>query len=314
MKLSFRQISLLISLLSLSLSALHAQPAATAPAPAAAAKPKPADQYFDSNGVKIHYIVEGEGEPVLLIHGFSASIPTQWGMPGIIRNLSQKYKVIALDNRGHGMSEKPHDPALYGDEMVMDAVRLLDHLKIEKAHVVGYSMGGFITMRLIVKHPERLLSASPCGAGWGQKDNPRMGSLLELADSLEQGKGFAPLFNTLTPEGQPKMSEQQLANMNRMMTSMNDVNALAACVRGMLRDLYQTEEQLRANKVPTLAIIGGKDPIKQNLDPMVGIMSNLEVIVLEDADHMSAFNKPEFVQGLLDFLAKQSPTASSAGE
>lgn len=314
MKLFHRWIGILAALMLVASARLYAQTAATAPAPAATAKSKSASQYFDSNGVKIHYIVEGEGEPVLLIHGFSASIPTQWGMPGIIRKLSENYKVIALDNRGHGMSDKPHDPALYGDEMVEDAVRLLDHLKIKKAHVAGYSMGGFITMRLIVKHPDRLLSAAPCGAGWGQKDNPRMSSLVELADSLEQGKGFAPLFNALTPEGQPKPTEERMASMNKMMTSMNDVQALAACIRGMLRDLYQTEEQLRANKVPTLAIIGGLDPIKQNLDPMVGVMSNLEVLVLENEDHMTAFGDPAFADGLMAFLDKHSTATGAAGQ
>lgn len=302
-----------IALADLGAQATAAPGKSAAPAGGAGAAPaKTQDQFFDSNGVKIHYIVEGEGEPVLLIHGFSASIPTQWGMPGIIRTLSQKYKVIAYDNRGHGMSDKPHDPALYGNEMVMDAVRMLDHLKIEKAHVVGYSMGGFITMRLLVTHPERLLSAAPCGAGWGQKDSPRLSSMNELADSLEQGKGFAPLFNALTPVGQPKPSEERLANMNRMMTSMNDVQALAACIRGMLRDMYETEAELRANKVPTLAIIGEIDPIKANLDPMVGVMTNLDVQVIPGADHMTAFGKAEFVQGLMAHIEKNSAKTAAA--
>src|SRR5580704_16817637 len=94
------------------------------------------DRFFDSNGVKIHYAVEGKGEPVLLIHGFSANAQMNWGNQGIISALAKDYRVIALDNRGHGKSDKPHDPKSYGQEMVEDAVRLLDHLKIEKAHVV----------------------------------------------------------------------------------------------------------------------------------------------------------------------------------
>ena len=90
------------------------------------------DQYFDSNGVKIHYVVEGAGEPVVLVHGFTANIQLQWGMPGIITKLAKDYQVIALDNRGHGKSDKPHDPEKYGPEMINDVIRLMDHLNIKK--------------------------------------------------------------------------------------------------------------------------------------------------------------------------------------
>ncbi len=119
---------------------------------------------FDSNGVKIRYLVEGEGEPVLLIHGFVVNKELQWGLPGTIKALAKDHRVIALDNRGHGKSGKPTDPKKYGMEMVEDAVRLLDHLKIKKAHVVGYSMGAVITAKLMVTHPDRLLSATLGGA------------------------------------------------------------------------------------------------------------------------------------------------------
>jgi pimeloyl-ACP methyl ester carboxylesterase len=89
------------------------------------------DRFFESNGVKIRYTVTGQGEPVVLIHGFTANIETQWALPGVIKALAADYQVIALDNRGHGKSDKPHDAKKYGAEMVEDAVRLLDHLKIK---------------------------------------------------------------------------------------------------------------------------------------------------------------------------------------
>ncbi|MFO0947208.1 MAG: alpha/beta fold hydrolase [Planctomycetota bacterium] len=81
-------------------------------------------------------------EPVLLIHGFSASILMQWGVPGILDRLASNHQVIAFDCRGHGKSDKPHDPSMYGANLAEDAIRLLDHLGVKKAHVVGYSMGG----------------------------------------------------------------------------------------------------------------------------------------------------------------------------
>ncbi len=127
--------------------------------------------FFDSKGVRIHYLDEGEGDPVLLIHGFTASATLNWGIPGILKNLAADHRVIALDNRGHGSSDKPQKMEDYGAEMVEDAVRLLDHLEIESAHVVGYSMGGMIALKMSVPHPERMRSAVIGGMGWTRLDD-----------------------------------------------------------------------------------------------------------------------------------------------
>src|SRR5262249_47009052 len=102
------------------------------------------DEKFDARGVKLHYLVVGKGEPVLLIHGFTSSVALNWQLPGIINLLSKNYQVIALDMPGHGLSDKPTDRDAYGLQLVEDVIRLLDHLKVKKAHIVGYSMGGMI--------------------------------------------------------------------------------------------------------------------------------------------------------------------------
>ena len=86
---------------------------------------------FDSDGTEIYYTVQGEGTPIVLIHGFSASAATNFGAPGIIKGLASDFKVIALDCRGHGKSGKPHDPKKYGVQMIEDVINLLDHLEIE---------------------------------------------------------------------------------------------------------------------------------------------------------------------------------------
>lgn len=261
------------------------------------------DRYFNSNGTKIHYTVQGEGEPVILVHGFTADIERQWGLPGIIRNLTPDYQVIALDNRGHGKSDKPHGKEHYGVEMVKDVVRLMDHMEIEKAHVVGYSMGGFMTMYLLTHYPDRLLSATPAGAGWLVSGDPNASMMTELAESLESGKGFGPLVRALTPAGEPEPTKEMIAGFNALLSATNDVIALAAVIRGM-SELEVTAEQLKANKVPTLALIGEVDPLKTAVDAMEAVMSNLEVIVIEGANHMTAFTKPTFVEGLKAHLAK----------
>src|SRR5262249_13806628 len=108
----------------------------------------PRPQTFDSKGVAIQYTVEGKGEPVVLIHGLYASAQINWRAPGVIRLLATNHLVIAMDVRGHAGSGKPEQENAYGVEMAEDVIRLLDHLKIEKAHLVGYSMGGMIAIKI----------------------------------------------------------------------------------------------------------------------------------------------------------------------
>jgi pimeloyl-ACP methyl ester carboxylesterase len=261
------------------------------------------DKYFDSNGVKIRYAVEGKGEPVLLIHGFTANIELQWTIPGVTRALAKKYQVIAFDNRGHGKSGKPHDVEKYGMEMVEDAVRLLDHLKIEKAHVVGYSMGAMLTSKLMVAHPERLLSATLGGAG-ALREGMNVPLFDVLAESLEQGKGVGPLIVALTPPNGPKLSAERLKLMNAFVSLTNDSKALAAVVRSW-KHLAVSDAKLKANRVPVLAIVGVQDPLKKNLDDLKGVLGNLErMVVIPRADHISAPAEPEFVRSLQRFLDK----------
>lgn len=290
-------------------AAALAQPAATAPATAETPKPKSltgkADHFFDSDGVKIHYVERGEGPPVILVHGFTANIDLNWRMPGIYDALASDYRVIALDNRGHGLSDKPHDPDQYGEKMCEDVVRLMDHLKIDKAHVIGYSMGGFITAKLLTLHPDRVASAVLGGAGWSRPGDELNGFLDTLAKSLEEGKGIAPLIAHLTPAGQAPPTEEQINTINAMILLGNDPKALAAVARGM-KNLAVSEEQLKANKVPTLAVIGELDPLKAGVDALEGVMSDVSVVVLPGDDHMTAVRDPKFVEALKGFLAKQT--------
>ncbi len=270
------------------------------------------DQSFDSNGVKIHYTIQGEGEPVVLIHGFTANAIVQWGVPGVISKLSKDYQVIALDNRGHGKSDKPHDPKQYGPEMALDAIRLLDHLKIERAHLVGYSMGGFITNYLVATHPQRILSATLGGAGWSKPgDTSRQEVMTALAESLDDGKGIGPLIVALTPADRPKPSDEQIETINTLIMAANDQKALAACIRGMA-GMTVSEAKLRANKVPTLALIGELDPLKVGVDELQDVMSDLKVEVIEGADHMTAFRSPKFIVDLSGFLAANAKTKAAA--
>ena len=259
------------------------------------------EEYFSSNGVKLHYAVAGRGEPVVLIHGFAINHHLQWVGPGIVKDLARDFQVITFDNRGHGRSDKPHDPKKYGLELVDDVIRLLDHLQIRRAHVVGYSMGAFIALKLVTKYPERVLTATLGGAGRHVKGDEEW--LQGLAESLENGKGYASLLLRLNAVGAPRPSEADLKVRSMMISAFNDSKALAALIRSY-PDLLIEDDKLRTNKVPTLALIGSLDPLKEGVDLLKEQMANVSVEVIEGGDHMDAFVYPVFKEKLRKFLEK----------
>ncbi len=272
--------------------------------------PAVSDAYFDSNGVKIHYTVQGSGEPVLLIHGFTANIPIQWDNPGVTAALAAHYKVIALDNRGHGKSGKPHDAKQYGKEMVEDSIRLLDHLKIKKAHIVGYSMGAMLAGDILAQHPDRCLSVVLGGAGVIRKST-NIDFFDTLATSLDKDKSIGPLIEYLTPAGQPKPTAEQIKGINFLLSTLNDMKALAATVRSW-KDLSVSDEALKANKVPVLGLVGDRDPLKSSLDDLKGVLSGLEIETIPGGDHMNTFAMPQFSAAIQQFLARHPAKKAAA--
>src|SRR5262249_18471260 len=146
---------------------------------------KPSIHTFDSKGVKIAYFVQGKGEPVILIHGWMSSAGVNWSLPGTTAFLAKDFQVIALDMRGHGLSGKPTKEEDYGLEMVGDIARLMDHLKLKKAHIVGYSMGGMVAANFIVKHPDHVLSGTLGGMGWLSEGGLAQIGLAQIGKKLE---------------------------------------------------------------------------------------------------------------------------------
>lgn len=261
---------------------------------------------FDSDGVEIFYTDQGDGEPVVLIHGLLGSAESNFGEVGITKALAVDHRVISFDNRGHGVSGKPHNPEAYGEKMVLDVINLMDHLGIEKANMVGYSLGGTITQKLIALYPERVIKAISAGSGWTGKRGGTMRSINEkLATSLESGNGIAPLIKLLTPAGHPLPTPEQMAEQNQMAMAANDPLALVAVLRSG-SDLFVTEAELRANTVPLLYIVGDLDPLKNDVDQAIPLVSNVQLVVIPDASHFSAFWHPVFLQSIQAFLSDKT--------
>lgn len=256
--------------------------------------------FYDSDGVKIHFTDEGQGEPVILIHGFAANADLNWRHWGVNKMLSKHYRVIALDNRGHGLSDKPVADGSYGMNMVDDVIRLMDHLDIEQAHIVGYSMGGFLTMKLVTEYPDRVISAMPCGAGWPRTDEESSARVDAIASSLEETGSFAPLLEYLTPLDE-ELSPFKIKSTDKVLQRKADPAIMAKAMRGML-EFAVDEAKLRANKIPIKTIVGSIDPIRESVEPLEGVLANFEVVYLPEGDHLSTLRMPEFLEEIEVFI------------
>ncbi len=200
---------------------------------------------FQHGDLDIAYLDEGEGEPIVLVHGFASNKEINWVLPGWVPALKRAgRRVIALDNRGHGQSSKPHDPAAYTlPLMASDTLALLDHLKIERTDYLGYSMGGRIGMLLALRNPDRIRSASLGGIGASIITGPgRSTQITEALEAASAGDITDPVAR------QFRLFAEQ---------TKSDLKALAACMKGLKHQF--TGEELASCRVPVLIVRGGDD-------------------------------------------------------
>lgn len=247
---------------------------------------------FIHDGFEIAYIDrapdEGAGEPVLLIHGFSSSHHVNWVAPGWVKELSQAgYRVIALDNRGHGRSTKSYDEADYQTlAMAGDGVALLDHLNIDRAHIFGYSMGARISAQLAISYPEWVGALILGGLGYGMIDG--VGDWDPIADAL------------LADD--PATIEHPRGKMFRSFADQtkSDRQALAACIVTS-RELI-TQEKVSSISRPTLIGIGTKDDIAGSGQKLARLIADAEAFDIEGRDHMLAVGDRSWKAKVLEFL------------
>lgn len=241
----------------------------------------PESQYFDSSGISIHYIERGSGYPVILLHGNTGSVES-WMENGIFQELAEQYRVIAFDARGHGKSDKPHDVAAYGNEMSQDIIRLIDHLKIEKAHIIASSMGVRVFGKLMPAYPDRFVSAVLIG--------------------------FAPKWRW-TADDQSAVGERAENRLNnpsqRLLDEGQDVQALATLVLGF-HELVITQEEVKNIQIPTIIIIGSEDRYLPQVREMKSLKPEMELLIIEGEKHglRNLAPHPEFLETVKRFLCE----------
>jgi pimeloyl-ACP methyl ester carboxylesterase len=246
---------------------------------------------FHNGDVEIAYLDEGEGDPIVLVHGFASSKNVNWVYPTWVSDLRKDgRRVIALDNRGHGESEKLYEPALYSiPAMASDTIALMDHLEIPCADVMGYSLGGRIAGWLGLNEPARLRSAILAGIGIGMINGGGPGE--NVAVALEA----ASLEDVTDPVGR---TFRAFADQTR-----SDRRALAACLRGS-RGLM-TKEEVAAISVPVLIAVGTADEVAGSADALGKIIPGSEVLDIPNRDHMRAVGDKVYKAGVADFLSRR---------
>jgi len=255
-------------------------------------------QQFDNDDLQIAYFDVGprQGFPVLLIHGFASSAHINWVSTGWVKTLTDAgYRVVGLDNRGHGSSDKPHDPERYTlSEMAGDSIALLDYLSVPQAHIMGYSMGASITATLALETPQKAASLIFGGRG---------------AAILEPNLEWKSIAEGLLAESADDVTEEP-ARRFRLFADQtkSDRVALAACIRS-IRSVF-TKEQLASIENPSLVATGTKDDIAGRPEPFADALPNGQVFHIENRDHMLAVGDKTYKAAVVEFL-KGAPSSKA---
>ncbi len=243
---------------------------------------------FTSNGIEIAYLDEGAGDPVLLIHGFASNATVNWVDTGWVKVLTREgFRVVAMDCRGHGRSQKLYGSADYGTPvMAEDARALLDHLGIGRADVMGYSMGARITAFLALAHPERVRSIIFGGLG---------------ANMVRPLAGTGPIATALEAPSLDAVTNQTARTFRTFAESTkSDLKALAACIRSSREPL--TADALRKIECPVLVAVGTEDVIGGTAEGLAALIPGAKALPIEGRDHMKAVGDRVYKDGVVAFL------------
>jgi len=245
---------------------------------------------FDSAGVRLHYEIHGPepGQPLVLIHGFASSYRMNWVGTRWQETLTQAgFRVIGLDSRGHGESGKPHAPSAYSMPiMAADVLRLLDHLGVPSANLLGFSMGARIALQVVLDSPRRVVRAVLGGIGIGGAT----GSAQVIAEAFLTGRpsqdAIAQTFYRFA-SAQPS----------------NDLHALAACILGLKVD--HSHVALSSIHVPILLVVGDRDDIAGDAEELIERIPTARLVRVAGRDHLGTVPAREFKRAAVDFLTAE---------
>ena len=248
---------------------------------------------FDSSGVPIHYELFGSGRPIILVHGFTASLLFNWVATGWVDELTPIRQVVGLDARGHGLSGKPHEPeASAGDSMPNDVIGLMDHLGIERADLFGYSMGSAISLRLLASQPERFTSVILGGTG-------------DFARSGTAG-GSSVLADALLAEDPDSISDPTAKGFRVLAEALgNDLEALAAYSLAARPGI--SDEALASVDLPVLIVNGADDTLVGSPDELAAAIPTAELVKVPGKDHLTVVADPLFKDTVVSFLSELPP-------
>ncbi len=249
--------------------------------------------YFSSGGVRIAYFDQkpetGEGMPVVLVHGFASTHRVNWIDTSWVSTLNRAgYRVIALDNRGHGQSDKLYDPEAYDPEiMAKDVIALLDRLHIQRADLIGYSMGARISAMAALRFPDRVRAVILGGLGI----------------HLVEGNGLPPGIAEALESEAPETLTDPTQRMFRLFAEKNggDLKALAACMRGSRRGL--TAADVATLPMPVLVAVGSQDLIGGDPHRLAALIPKGQAFVIEGRDHNLAVGDRTHKAAALEFLS-----------
>jgi len=268
--------------------------------------------FFDNEGIKIYYEIEGEGPPVIMIHGFAANIQANWKETNWVDVLKDEYKLILIDCRGHGKSDKPKDADQYGEKINDDIVKLINYLSIEKANFFGYSMGARIITDILLQKQELFISAIIGG--------------FPLYTTNKIVKIFAKVMMKKTIKGLKKTNPDDIKNKAALRfrevistysdSNSQDLEALAYVLEGdiqrpdgIIPTNPERKEALKKVNVPIMTVLGSDDPIvklgKSTLAQLVPGSCHFQI---EGKDHNSVVGDPKFhmvVKAFLDQINKK---------
>ena len=268
--------------------------------------------FFDNEGVKIYYEIEGEGPPVIMIHGFASDIQGNWKNTNWVDVLKDDYKLILVDCRGHGKSDKPKDATQYGEKINDDIVKLIDYLSVKKANFFGYSMGARIITDILLEMPECFISAIIGG--------------YPLYSPNKITKIFAKVMMKKMIKGLKKTNPDDVKNkaalrFRKVISSYSDspsqdLEALAYVLEGdiqrpdgIIPTNPKRKEALKKVTVPIMTVLGSDDPmVKLAKSTVAQLVLGSCHFQIEGKDHISVVGDPKFhmvVKAFLDQVNKK---------